>query len=125
MCVSAVHADRFRAFLRRTCIRSHTELLFCFLASFCFSLLQPALMNDRRFGARLFPFTAERQRDGNGRKRVGGGVGGSDMRNLVSVGKNLLSWHMDLAEVDKYSDSKRATTKMMDESRLTESYKGE
>lgn len=120
VCISAVHAERFCAFLHRTCMRSHTELLFRFLASFCFSLLQPALMNDRQFGAWLFPFTAEKQRDGNGRKRVEGGMVGSDMRNLVSVGKNLLSLHMALREVDKYSDSKRATTKMMDESRLTE-----
>lgn len=82
-------------------------------------------MNDRRFGARLFLFTAERQRDGNGRKRVEGGMVGSDVRNLVSVGKNLLSLRMALGEIDKYSDSKRATTKMMDESRLTELYKAE
>lgn len=81
-------------------------------------------MNDRRFGARLFPFTAERQRGGNGRKRVGRMVG-SDMRNLVSVGKNLLSLRMALREADKYSDSNRAMTKMMDESRLTETYKAE
>lgn len=79
------------------------------------------MMNDRRFGARLFPFTAERQRDGNGR----GWDGGSDMRNLVSVGKNLLSPRVALGEVDKYSDSNRAMTKMMDESRLTESYEAE
>lgn len=47
------------------------------------------------------------------------------MRNLVSVGKNLLSPRMALGEVDKYSDSTRATTKMMDESCLTELYKAE
>lgn len=55
----------------------------------------------------------------------GGGMGGSDMRNLVSVGKNLLSPRVALGEVDKYSDSNRAMTKMMDESRLTESYEAE
>lgn len=32
-------------------------------------------------------FTAERQKDGNGRRRVEGGMVGSDMRNSVSVGK--------------------------------------
>lgn len=45
---------------------------------------------------------------------------GSDMRNLVSVGKNLLSLHMAHREDDKYSDSNRAMNRMMDESFLTE-----
>lgn len=36
--------------------------------------------------------------------------------------KNLLSLRMALGEVDKYSDSNGAMTKMMDESRLTELY---
>lgn len=38
-------------------------------------------------GARLFPFTAERQKDGNGGRRIEEGLVGSDKRNLLSVGK--------------------------------------
>lgn len=68
------------------------------------------------FGVWLFPFTAERQKDGNGRRREEGWWWGSDRRNLVSVGKNPLSLHMALSDDDKYSELNGAVSDMMDES---------
>lgn len=75
-------------------------------------------------GAWLFPFTAERQKNGNGRRRVG--VGGRVRHEEFSFcGKNLLSLHMAHREDDKYSGSNRAMNRMLDESYLTELHKAE
>lgn len=53
-----------------------------------FPLLSAADRDERwMFGAWLFPFTAERQKEGNGRRREVGWRWGSDGRNLLSVGK--------------------------------------
>lgn len=67
------------------------------------------------FGVWLFPFTAERQQDGNGRRREEGWRWGSDRRNLVSVGKNPLSLHMALGDGDKYRELNGAVSDMTDE----------
>lgn len=64
-------------------------------------------------GAWLFPFTAERQKNGNGRRRVEGD-GGVRHEESSFCGKNLLSLHMAHREDDKYSDSNRAMNRMMD-----------
>lgn len=74
------------------------------------------------FGVWLFPFTAERRKDGNGRRREVGWRWGSDGRNLVSVGKNPLSLRMALRDNDKYSESNVAVSDMTDESCLTKFY---
>lgn len=67
------------------------------------------------FGVWLFPFTAERQKDGNGRRREEGWRRGSDRRNFVSVGKNPRSLHMALNDDDKYSESNATVSDMTDE----------
>lgn len=70
-------------------------------------------------GAWLFPFTAERQKDGNGRRRIEGD-GGVRHEESSFCGKNLLALHMANREYDKNSYSNRTMNKMVDESYLTE-----
>lgn len=55
-------------------------------------------------GALLFPFTAERQKDGNGGRRIEGD-GGVRHEESSFCGKNLLSLHMAYREHDKNSFS--------------------
>lgn len=68
------------------------------------SLLLLRLMHDKQLGPACFPSQLRGRKTEMEGGEMGGMVG-SDMRNLVSVGKNLLSLHMAHREDDKYSCS--------------------
>lgn len=70
-------------------------------------------------GAWWFPFTAERQKDGNEGRRIEGD-GGVRHEESSFCGKNQLSLHMARREDDKNSYSSRTMNKLVDESCLTE-----
>lgn len=71
-------------------------------------------------GAWLFPLTAESLKDGNGKRRLERGLVRSDIRNLVSVGKNLLSLRMVYRGDDKNSYLNKTITEMLGGRCLTE-----
>lgn len=91
----------------------------CQTFSFLLALFFVAEVDDQWLGPGCFP-SQLRGRKRKWREENRGGMVGSDMRNLVSVGKNLLSLHMVYREDDKNSYSNRTMNKMVDKCCRTE-----